>query len=293
LHIRESDFDTLRFVEIEGLRPEVWSELSDAKKISVLQECSNRICDFEKRTRSSVEIVDFNRLGDDNKDYNAAFAHELNVIGILPEYLKVADSYEMFGTLIHESMHGYQTYALTHPGFHKNIAEVNEWKEAYKNYVSPNENNEAYKFNPLEVHSQLHEGQFRRILEREHKMLESQQQLNNEAKQLRQKETPQTSKKIEVKQLSDNEFQIPDPSSGEIKTYKINLPKGKSLEEVIKSNPDLISKIHNLEKGQEKTITLNKTPESTYSLGGNDQKVDKNSKENNHQKEKKNFESER
>ncbi|MCG6137085.1 MAG: hypothetical protein MET45_21040 [Nostoc sp. LLA-1] len=263
------------------------------KKISVLQECSNRICDFENRPRSSVEIVDFNKFGANNRDYDAAYSQELNTIGILPQYLKSVSSYEMFGTLIHESMHGYQVHAIDNPGFHKNTTQVNEWKEGYKNYISPNQDFHQYKSNSLEVHSSVHGSQFKNILQREHQIQNSLQQLETEANNLRHIEQSQTPKKIVINQISDNEFQIRDQLSGEPKTYKINLPKGKTLEEVIQSNPDLISRINNLEKGQEQTIRLNKTPESNHSLSGDDQKVDKNSKENNHQKERKNLDFER
>lgn len=195
MHIRESDFDTLRFAKIKELRPEIWSGLSDTKKIEILQECSKRICNFENRPRSIVKIVDFDKLGSQNEGLLAGYNRAFNIIGISPEYLKSASSYEIFGTFIHESMHGYQYHAINNPGFHKNILDVNEWKEGNRNYISGHEFFEAYKHNSLERHSDLHGNQFAKILKHEHGMQKAQEQLDREAKKLKQNEPHQTSKK--------------------------------------------------------------------------------------------------
>lgn len=84
-------------------------------------------------------------------------------------------------------------------------------------------------------------------------------------------------KKIEVHQISHNQFQIRDPVSGEVKTFKIDLPKGKTLEDVLRSNPHLISQINELEKEQKLTVSTQRIAESTETAKKLRQNTDQNS----------------
>jgi hypothetical protein len=257
VHVQKKDLDELKFLEIKELYPKVWENLSDTRKVFVMQECSNRICDFENRPRSTVEIVDFKKLG---KDWKAAYAYESNTIGISPEYLKSATSYDMFGTLIHESMHGYQFHAINNLGFHKEIEDVKEWKLGHDMY------DKMYYFNPIEIHSRSYENSFREVLQHQHQYIRDTQSKNEDYLE-----------EIKIVQISDCKFQVLDNLSGEIKTYEIELPKGKPLNEVIKSHPHLVSEIINLEKGQERSINSGKGLESKPSLEVNTQSINKDS----------------
>lgn len=257
MHVQDKDLDELQFVEIKELYPKNWDKLSDNRKIFILQECSNRICDFENRPRSTIKILD-DKTKSEYPNAKAGYRPKDNTIEISPEYLKSATSYETFGTLIHESMHGYQFHAINNTGFHKDIEDVKEWKLGYATH------DQTYDLNPVEIHSKSYEKIFKRELENQHQYIRN-----------IKPEQEASLKEIEFVQISDNKLQVLDSLSGEIKTYEIKLPKGKSLNEVIKSNPNLFSEIINLEKGQEKNINFGKSLESKPSLGGNTQSINR------------------
>lgn len=167
MYIKESEFHRLGFDQMEELRPEVWSQLDNSRKVAVLQDCVNRICAFERRPRSQVAVRDFASFGPQYQGIDAGYDQRSDSIILDPQVLR-DHSYYAFGTALAQSMSAYQTRALQQPGFHEDANEVALWRQGIESYNALDATPEAYTANPLKLHAHAAKESFAILLKLQH-----------------------------------------------------------------------------------------------------------------------------
>ncbi|MBQ6337805.1 MAG: hypothetical protein IJI36_01555 [Kiritimatiellae bacterium] len=143
------DIDKLK--SIEGLYEERWKMGTIQDRAASLMQLEVQLAQIQGRP--PVELV-FERMGKneagffDGKQLHVNFEHISN-----PDY-----RLEVIDTIGHEGCHAYQEWAITHPGFHPNDAEVKYWaanRLAYfqPKYIGEKFGVEYYRNQPMELHA--------------------------------------------------------------------------------------------------------------------------------------------
>lgn len=184
MYVTREDLDSLKIVEMKGLRPKVWERLDEIQKVTVLQECERRISQREGRPEATVQQYDFTKDPIESRHtWDAAYDAPKNTIKISPQVL-AKDVYKAFGEYAHEARHAYQYRAVQVEGFHRNLFEVEEWKKALPSYNPESsrhlENDAQYKWNPLESDAHIHRLSLTQKLREEHQIQRAQAQLKRE-----------------------------------------------------------------------------------------------------------------
>jgi hypothetical protein len=183
---------------IKTLREEEWKKASVAERIATLQECEKRISEFEKRLRYEVLAPSY-----DSPNNEGSFNPDIEKIFISQEIVQEkSSSYKALSILVEESHHAFQDHALKTPGFYKGVLLKEwEWNSKPENHHQPpesgdperNAKQEAYENQSIEKTAKDAAITVVNALEREHGQQRSTEQLENELKQIQQKEAPDPS----------------------------------------------------------------------------------------------------
>jgi|GEM_PF-6855437 len=124
---------------IEGLKPGIWSEMTQNERLNALRTLESRLAEIQGRPPLPV-VAEAMREGEagffDGKALHVNIEHLKN-----PAY-----RLEVIDTIAHEGRHAYQYYAVRHPGFHPNTQEVIYWAANEHAYFHPKQIGE--KFGP-------------------------------------------------------------------------------------------------------------------------------------------------
>ena len=309
MYIQERELYTLKLTEIENLLPDQWRSLFPSERLKTLQECEQRISEFEGRPEAKVvsSPLPATIAGWYDQKNNTIHISEAILLGYERSIVECPDGsfktvdikhtvYTAFDVLIHEAAHAYQHQAKVLTDFHQNKVENKEWKEGFKLYDNPDYhlNPKLYDSIPNEIHANAQGSLLSTHLRREHEVMKSVEKLEEEVKSLKlsdekkevNREKSNSIERLELTQTSENKYQI-EFSSG--KSFEVNVPKGKSLEEIM--TPNFISQMNDMEKGKEAKISIAKEldrPHLTVDPRESDRKSAglQNSQDNNQQKKK-------
>lgn len=106
-----------------------WSEIGENERKDTLVQVEHTLAKLQSRPPATVEFADLgkNNYGSYRGDINTM---RLNIHDVRDEQHKGPG--EAVNTIAHEGRHAYQRYAIDHPGFHKDTAEVDAWRENLK-----------------------------------------------------------------------------------------------------------------------------------------------------------------
>lgn len=132
---------------IEGLRPDVWTDLNVAERLRTLQAAEDAIASVQGRPPAS--IFSYDAEPDDYGYYDGT----TNRIGVGSHSLAHDAVYAVVDTLVHEGRHAYQEWTLDHPGAHDYSADVEAWRGNFAddNYVTPDVDYAEYLSQPVEA----------------------------------------------------------------------------------------------------------------------------------------------
>jgi hypothetical protein len=134
--------------QIEGIRPEVWQDLSESDRLDTLQGIESQMAALHGRPPAEIRVYP-----DPPGEYGY-YDPSTNEIWVSDQHLENDAVHEVVNTAVHEGRHAYQEYALANPGFHDNMDEVEEWRENLQadNYLSADEyGQELYEGQPVEA----------------------------------------------------------------------------------------------------------------------------------------------
>ncbi|NJL54004.1 GNAT family N-acetyltransferase [bacterium] len=135
--------DSLR--QLDGLRPEVWQELTPEERTSTLQEVETRMSEMQGRTPLPIRTE---QLGAGSFGYYDGGSITINADHVAGNEMPVQ---EFVDTIVHEGRHAFQDHAIKTPGVVEESL-ANTWQENMDNYLSAEEvGQEAYANQPVEA----------------------------------------------------------------------------------------------------------------------------------------------
>jgi hypothetical protein len=138
--------DALR--QIPEIQPETWQNLNESERIAALQNVESQMANIQGRPVSEVRSTE---AGPGAFGYFDPNSGQINIGSYALQNEPVQENVD---TVVHEGRHAYQDYAVKHPGFHPNQAEVDAWRENMLpgNYLSAQEyGQELYQSQPIEA----------------------------------------------------------------------------------------------------------------------------------------------
>ena len=143
--------------QIREIQPEAWQSLEEPERLNALQQVENTMADIQNRPQVPVLSES---LGPKSFGY-----YDGNSIHVSSDVMMTDDVAENVDTVVHEGRHAYQQYAMDHPGFHSNAAEVDAWRDNQANYLSAEMyGQEIYQSQPLEADAWSYAASIRRGL---------------------------------------------------------------------------------------------------------------------------------
>jgi hypothetical protein len=141
--------------DVQELRPEVWRGLDDAQRLEVLREVESRMAEIQGRPPVEVKVEPM------EPGVYGGYNREDGIVRISQEHLRSNKPEEVLDTVVHEGRHAYQHYAVEHPGFHPNQAEVEawDWNTQSGHYLRPEiVGQRAYVQQPVEADAWAYAG---------------------------------------------------------------------------------------------------------------------------------------
>lgn len=134
------------FIEADENRHPPYSEASNEQRAEYLMEFHDR---FSEATGYSNNLHFRENMEAENL---GAFNPETKQIDLNANLLKDGDAQEVMETIIHESRHAFQDFAINHPEqVSVDMETINTWKYNFANYISPEFDFEAYENQPVEA----------------------------------------------------------------------------------------------------------------------------------------------
>jgi len=132
--------------QIHELRPDVWRELDFKSRLKVLQSVENKMAEVHGRPSALVKTKPM-KPGE-----FGGYDRETRIITLNEVHIKSGDIREITDTVVHEGRHAYQHYAVEHPSFHPDAAQVETWRHNFDHYL-PAEiyGQEIYESQPIEA----------------------------------------------------------------------------------------------------------------------------------------------
>jgi hypothetical protein len=139
---------------IPELRPEAWQRLDDSHRLQVMQEVEQRMAAIQGRPLVRVVAEPMER------GVCGGYRQGDKTIHISQEHLRSNNAREVLDTVVHEGRHAYQHYAITHPGFHPDQAQVRAWAENLRpgHYIRGGRVPGAYMRQPVEADAWVYAG---------------------------------------------------------------------------------------------------------------------------------------
>ena len=139
--------------DIQEFRTEEWRNLDDAQRLDALREAESRMAETQGRPPVEVKVEQM------ESGVYGGYNRKDGVIRISQEHLRSSETAEVLDTVVHEGRHAYQHYAVEHPGFHPNQAEVEAWDWNMQHYLSPEMlGQRAYMQQPIEADAYAYAG---------------------------------------------------------------------------------------------------------------------------------------
>ncbi|MBW4465552.1 MAG: hypothetical protein KME07_08940 [Pegethrix bostrychoides GSE-TBD4-15B] len=222
--------------DIETLKPEKWKTSTPEQQREALQECENRISQFEGRPSRKVEIAQFSG---EYTNLDGMYDRKTKTIQISKDWfsensIQDKDSYnKAFRILIEESHHAFQSYALhEEPGFFQG-QEFNDWRDIPYDPKDPN-----YADHPIERSAKAIAKSADKALKEEHEKEKSSEHLS--AQVLAIEERPGKDPMIWVQFAKDEK-----PRGYTVAGFQ----PGDNLRD-IEISGDFIAKLENLRQGE-------------------------------------------
>lgn len=134
------------FLEADENRHPPYEDASVEQRAEYLQEFHEK---FNELTGYSNNL--HFREGMDPENFGA-FNPETKQIDLNADLLKDADAQQVMETIMHESRHAYQDFAINHPEQVSVDAEtIAKWEDNFIHYISPEFDFEAYEKQPIEA----------------------------------------------------------------------------------------------------------------------------------------------
>lgn len=114
---------------MDELHTEVWQGLDRGQRLEVLREVEGRMAVIQRRPPVEVGAEHM------KEGMFGGYSPQDNAIRVSEEHLHSNDVREVVDTMVHEGRHAYQQYAVDHPGFHSNQAEVDGWRYNIDHYL--------------------------------------------------------------------------------------------------------------------------------------------------------------
>lgn len=142
-----NDFEYLQ--NIEGLAPGRWEQLTPRERLETLQTLEDKLAEIQGRPPVPVRAVETPQ--GENGHYSTETRDiTLNIRNL--ESNEPNQRLELIDTIAHEGRHAYQHYATEHPGFHPDKAQVDAWRENFKDYEDGTKDGlMAYRLQPIEA----------------------------------------------------------------------------------------------------------------------------------------------
>ena len=146
----ESEFSDLirRLKNIEGIKPEEWEKLSPKEREEVIKRVHREIARAYHFPEAKVSAVDL-----PPKTYGST-SRRGDRIYINRSLLERKDPREAVDTILHESRHAYQFYAIQHAWkfSSERRQEIEKWRKNWNNYRDPTRwGFPEYWYQPVEV----------------------------------------------------------------------------------------------------------------------------------------------
>ena len=141
--------------DIQELRPEAWQGLDETQRMNAIRQVESRMAEVQRRPPVEVKIEQM------KPGMYGGYDRSDRTIHINREHLCSGDSAKVLDTAVHEGRHAYQHYAVEHPGFHPNSAEVKAWDWNLQpgNYRTVEKNGpRAYMEQPVEADAWAYAG---------------------------------------------------------------------------------------------------------------------------------------
>ena len=146
--------------QIESLQEANWQELTPVERLDALGNLEARLAEIQGREPCEV-------VAEQMRSERQCGYYDGEKIVVNSQHLE--DSryrMEVIDTIAHEGRHAYQHWAVEHPGFHPNEAEVRYWTANMippSNYLSPRRfGPEIYESQPIEVDARWYASQVTR-----------------------------------------------------------------------------------------------------------------------------------
>ena len=123
-----------------------WQNISPNARRASLQNLEYREADSQGRFPAGVNTSDSMRP----EEYGA-YDPSANQININSALLAESSPAQALGTYFHEERHAQQHNAARFPELSDNPEQAQEWRDNFKNYISPNEDFEGYYKQPVEA----------------------------------------------------------------------------------------------------------------------------------------------
>lgn len=151
---QQVDEATNRLREIDEIKPETWQGLEEPERLDTLQQVETEMA--EVQGRPFVEVVAEEMSPGSFGYFDGERIH------VSTEDLRSEDVGENVDTIVHEGRHAYQQYAIDHPGFHHDSAQVQAWNENFDNYLTAEAyGQEVYQNQPVEADAWSYASQIR------------------------------------------------------------------------------------------------------------------------------------
>ncbi len=129
--------------QINEITHESWRDLEQAERLQTMQRVEDTMADIQRRPACGV-VSEPMKPGS-NGYFDGQEIH------ISSQDLDTDDVVLNVDNVIHEGRHAYQHYAIDNPGFHSNQAQVEAWRENSQDYIDPEYDPEAYRYQAMEV----------------------------------------------------------------------------------------------------------------------------------------------
>jgi hypothetical protein len=130
--------------QMETLRPENWQAASETERLAALQQTEASMAHIQGRP--AVDVASEPMSSGTYGYFDGQSMH------VNSDWVQSNDVAENVDTVVHEGRHAYQQYAVDHPGFHANQAEVDAWRDNFSNYLSAEDyGQELYQGQPVEA----------------------------------------------------------------------------------------------------------------------------------------------
>ena len=118
--------------------------MNEKERLSALNEMERQEAYIQNR--EPAEVISRDMESYEGGSYN----HDTNTISINSDHISNDEAYDAHRAYYHESRHAYQHEQAKNPAEANNPEQAQEWKENHANYITPEQDYDGYKNQPVE-----------------------------------------------------------------------------------------------------------------------------------------------